>query len=532
MRAKVEKIFLSYNNIIGQCCEDFLKGKFESHLNSQHGHREFQYDENELNNCVNQTIQKWQYLPIEDMDGITPAQFFQELGDVDTLMEVFKVGSILCDDTLPPLFVDKLRDYGQAAIDRLIELAVDESLISDREENYAISLMAIKVLGNWKEEKAVPELIALLMEINEDNELFMEAIKESLVSIGNKACVPLLSWINNADNIESKQEYLLMALSEVGKNNRSDVLFVENLSMKYPGKRLFENVSFNLNKSERAFILGPNGCGKSTLLKLIIGDLSPVSGAVEYGHNVKPGYFDQELTGLDENNTVIEEAWSSNDNLSEVQVRNTLASFLFKGEDVFKKISVLSGGEKSRVALVKLLLSGNNFLILDEPTNHLDINSREVLEKALLDFDGTILAVSHDRYFINKLSTRILNFDWDTLEDFPGSYSQYLEWKNKFKSKQDISDEKSTPSASKLEYLEIKEQRARCRWLEKQLQETETGIKDIENSIEKINCEMNRAATDHIRLAQLHEEITQLESDLENLYILWESLINEKEEFS
>lgn len=253
MSKKVETVFLNYNNVIGQCCEDFLKSKFKNHLNSQHGYKEFQYDENELNIYVNQTIQKWQYLPINDMDGITPARFFQELGDVDTLMEVFKVGSILCDDTLPPLFVDILRDYGQTVVDRLIELAVDKSLISDMEENYAISLMAIKVLGEWKEEKAVPEFISLLMEINEGRELFMEAIKESLVNIGSKSCMPLLSWINNADKIENKQEYLLMALSEVGKNNRSDVIY-----------RCLKNSFLRMqNKVIGALCLGEYGDGRA-----------------------------------------------------------------------------------------------------------------------------------------------------------------------------------------------------------------------------------------------------------------------------
>lgn len=314
-----------------------------------------------------------------------------------------------------------------------------------------------------------------------------------------------------------------------GITSGNDVLFVENLAMGFPGKQLFENVNFKIYKSERAFILGPNGCGKSTLLKLITGELEPVSGTVEYGHNVRPGYYDQELSSLDGDSTVIEEAWSGNEKLSEVQVRNTLASFLFKGEDVFKKISCLSGGEKSRVTLVKLILSGSNFLILDEPTNHLDINSREVLEKALIDFDGTILAISHDRYFINKLSTRILEIENRSIVDFTGNYYQYLEWKNKFITKQDNTDNGKALSQSKIEYLESKEQKARYRWLEKKLQDTEMKINHTEDSIDNISAEMNRAATDHVRLAQLHEEKIRLESELENLYSLWESLMNEKE---
>jgi ABC-type multidrug transport system ATPase subunit len=309
----------------------------------------------------------------------------------------------------------------------------------------------------------------------------------------------------------------------------NDVLFVEDLSMGFSDKQLFKNVDFKLNKHEKVFILGPNGCGKSTLLKLIIGELEPLSGTIEYGHNVRPGYYDQELSYLDDNSTVIEETWSGNEKLSEVQVRNTLASFLFKGEDVFKKVSYLSGGEKSRVALVKLILSEANFLILDEPTNHLDINSIEVLEKALMEFDGTILAISHDRYFINKLSTRILEIENKSVVDFTGDYRQYLDWKNKRSNKQDKTDSRKIPSDSKMEYLESKEQKARYRWLEKNLQDTELRINQIENSIDKIDIEMSRAATDHIKLAQLHEEKTKLESELEESYALWESLANEKE---
>lgn len=318
-----------------------------------------------------------------------------------------------------------------------------------------------------------------------------------------------------------------------GAASGNDVLFVQNLCKEYPGKLLFKDISFNLKKNDKAFILGPNGCGKSTMLKIFAGRLEQTSGEYEFGHNVKIGYYDQEQEDLDDSNTILEEVWDDNDRLTNTQVRNTLASFLFTGEDVFKPISVLSGGEKSRVALAKLMLSEANLLILDEPTNHLDINSREVLEEALKNFEGTILAVSHDRYFINKLSTRILEFDGDSLFDYKGSYSSYLEHRNAFRKKlQDSSDVKI--SSSKLEHIAVKEERAKQRKLEKQLVETEKEISKIEERLAKIESEMllDEISCDHVRLEQLYSEQNSLNGRLEQLYEQWEQLSLEKEQIT
>ena len=315
-----------------------------------------------------------------------------------------------------------------------------------------------------------------------------------------------------------------------GVPSSNDVLSVENLTMEYPGNPLFSNISFNLRKNEKAFILGPNGCGKSTLLKLLVGRLNPVSGSIEYGHNIRVAYYDQEFSELDENNTIIEEVWSSNEKLTQTQIRNVLASFLFRGEDVFKRISVLSGGEKSRVSLAKLILSDANFLILDEPTNNLDINSREVLEEALKEFDGTILAVSHDRYFVNKLATRILEFNDSSLVNYAGSYSSYLDYKNKLKKEVVTSDKQKDITVSKLEYMESKEMRSRQRKLQRQLEEAEKKINKIEDRLNQISQEMETASSDHVKLLELHEERTNLEKELDNLYSVWDSLCAEAEE--
>jgi ATP-binding cassette subfamily F protein 3 len=318
--------------------------------------------------------------------------------------------------------------------------------------------------------------------------------------------------------------------SEIISGN--DVLFVEGLSKEYPGKPLFTDVNFNIKKNERVFLLGPNGCGKTTLLKILDGRIEQTSGCVEYGHNIKVGYYDQELKDLDENNIIIDEVWSVNDKLARADVRNALASFLFRGEDVFKRISTLSGGEKSRIALVKLMLSGANFLLLDEPTNHLDVNSRESLEEALLNFDGTILAVSHDRYFISKLGTRILEFNGKSIFDFKADYSHYLEYRNRIKKTLQHEGKLTRKvSASKIEHMESKEEKARKRKLEKRLNETEHEIEEVENRLETISHEMERKdiQSDHIKLLDFHNEYNKLNKRLEELYNIWESLAEEKE---
>lgn len=307
----------------------------------------------------------------------------------------------------------------------------------------------------------------------------------------------------------------------------NDVLFVENLSKEYPGKPLFRSINFKLRKNERVFLLGPNGCGKSTLLKVLCGKLRQTDGIFEYGHKVKVGYYDQEHEELNDNNMVIEEVWSANEKLTQTELRNALASFLFKGEDVFKPVSILSGGEKSRVALLKLMLSGANFLVLDEPTNHLDINSREVLEEALTNFDGTMLVVSHDRYLINKLASRILEIDHHSLIDYSGNYAYYLNYRNKSGKDDTGSEAANSISAAKLEHLTTKEEKARQRKLEKQLAETEDEIGQIEKRLEEINTEMEAAATDHIKLMQLQEEHDSSSRHLETLYELWAKLSEE-----
>lgn len=306
----------------------------------------------------------------------------------------------------------------------------------------------------------------------------------------------------------------------------NDVLSVEGLGKEYPGKPLFKNVSFNIRKNERVFLLGPNGCGKSTLLKILTGRIDNYTGKYEYGYNVNLGYYDQEQEDLAPENTVIDEVWAVNEKLTQTEIRNALAMFLFKGEDVLKTVGNLSGGEKSRISLIKLMLSESNFLLLDEPTNHLDINSREVLESSLSDFDGTLLIVSHDRYFINKLATRIIELKDNSCIDYNGNYDDFLQYKSRIDAASDNGSKNTKVSSGKLEHMATKEEKARKRKLEKQIADTEKEIASIESRLKEIENQMtsDEVASDHVRLMELTDENNKLNERLEELYELWDDL--------
>ncbi|TYQ16648.1 UNVERIFIED_CONTAM: ATP-binding cassette subfamily F protein 3 [Acetivibrio alkalicellulosi] len=311
----------------------------------------------------------------------------------------------------------------------------------------------------------------------------------------------------------------------------NDVLFVEGLSKEYPGKPLFDNLSFNVHKNERVFILGPNGCGKTTLIKILTGNLNETRGSFRFGHNVIMNYYDQEQESLSPDNTLLDEVWNANPKLSETEVRNALAMFLFKGEDVFRPISSLSGGEKSRISLIKIMLSGSNLLILDEPTNHLDINSREILEESLNDFEGTLIVVSHDRYFINKLASRIISLDSNISHmDYVGSYEDFLTYRqNNISTSNDKNTSELKASSAKLEHLANKEEKAKKRRLEKILAQTEIEISEIEKRLDVIEKQMHceEIVSDHVKLIELQEEQEKLNIRLEELYEIWEQAESE-----
>ncbi len=301
-----------------------------------------------------------------------------------------------------------------------------------------------------------------------------------------------------------------------------DVLSVRNISKSYGEKTLFSDVSFEIGYKDRAFLFGENGCGKSTLIKIIAGRLAPDKGVIDCGYNVYMGYYDQENQELDGGNTVMDELWSVNESLAPGEIRSILARFLFRGDDCFKNVSDLSGGERARLTLAKLIMSKNNLLILDEPTNHLDINSREVLEEALESYEGTLIAVSHDRYFISKLSNRILAFGAEEkgkIFDYKGSYDEFLNYRAQYINVKENSSEVKKETEAKSEYLKKKEEASAKRKLEHKIEVSKKEVQRIEKRIEEIDTESaSVAATDHKRLAELYDEKEALEEKLMDLY--------------
>ena len=308
----------------------------------------------------------------------------------------------------------------------------------------------------------------------------------------------------------------------------NDVLTVKGLGMKFGDRGIFTDVSFALKKNDRMMVIGPNGCGKSTLIKLILDKLTPTSGKIEAGYNVKVGYYDQENQNLDPENAVIDELWDAYPQKTETEIRNALAMFRFVGDDVFKPVAVLSGGERARLTLAKLILSEMNLLILDEPTNHLDIDSREALENALHGFDGTILVVSHDRYLVEKLATRVLcmrpgaPFSGDVLDfhvDHPGEgYTEYERYVQARRAEMVTGEEvrvKAETSDAKQQYLKNKQdvaaERKRLRRIEKlhaECEALETELASIEKAL------WGEAATDYEKVAELDARKTEIEEQL------------------
>ncbi len=318
---------------------------------------------------------------------------------------------------------------------------------------------------------------------------------------------------------ERETKFRFKALSGGG----NDVLKGTDLSMSFPQKSLFSNVDFHITKGEKIFILGPNGCGKSTLLKIIMGNIKPSGGSVKIGENILFGYYDQLQEGLNMDKTILDEVWDEYPKLTQTQVRNAIATFLFTGEDVFKVIKTLSGGERARVELVKLILKSVNLLIMDEPTNHLDIKSREALERALSEYDGTIIMVSHDRYFINSLATRILYLNESGITSFNGNYEEYIEKRNVI-----IKDSKTqkAPTESKLSYEETKKLESEKRKLQTKFKKIENEIFSIEAEIDKLNAELNepQIATDFEKASEITRILANKTNRLDNLYKEWEEI--------
>ncbi len=312
------------------------------------------------------------------------------------------------------------------------------------------------------------------------------------------------------------------------RTSGNDVMQIEGLSKKFDSHMLFENVSFEIKRGEHVAVIGDNGTGKTTLLKIINELVPPDSGSIRLGANVEIGYYDQEHHVLHMEKTLFEEISDAYPYLTNTEIRNTLAAFLFTGEDVFKKISALSGGERGRVSLAKLMLSEANFLILDEPTNHLDITSKEILETALNAYEGTVLYVSHDRYFINKTASRILELTHQEFINYIGNYDYYLEKKEVLAPVLDkaVSVPADEPSAQKLDWKQQKETQAILRKRENDLKKCEERIETLEHRNAALDEEMAKPeiATNSVRLQEIASEKERIETELEELYTKWETL--------
>ena len=345
--------------------------------------------------------------------------------------------------------------------------------------------------------------------------------------------------LEKIDRVEAPVTHIEnMKLSlDISKESGKDVLTVHDLSKSFDEKHLFSNINFEIKRGERVAIIGDNGTGKTTLLKIINGLLSPDTGEVIYGSNVSIAYYDQEHQVLHMDKTLFDEISDTYPEMNNTQIRNILAAFLFTGEDVFKKIGDLSGGERGRVSLVKLMLSKANFLLLDEPTNHLDILSKDVLESVLNSFPGTICYVSHDRYFINKTATRIIDLTGNRLLNYIGNYDYYIEKREAVEgaanlSVNNIEEKPAEVSDSKQEWIENKNAQAQKKKITNALNKCEKEIEKIEEKLGLIDEEFaNPEISSNVgKLMELQKEKTALEEKLEKLMNEWEELTLSLEE--
>ncbi|WP_310652231.1 ABC-F family ATP-binding cassette domain-containing protein [Lactobacillus jensenii] len=314
-----------------------------------------------------------------------------------------------------------------------------------------------------------------------------------------------------------------------------EVLIAQDLTIGYPDKTMVNNISFQVNKGDRIAIIGPNGIGKSTLLKTIMKKLAIKSGSIKYGASLDIGYYDQELQGLDYKKTVIDTIWDRHKSMPEKDVRSILASFLFTAKDIDKVVGQLSGGQRARLTLTVLALEHDNFLIMDEPTNHLDIEAKEVLEQALSKFDGTLLFVSHDRYFINQLANKIISVRAGHAKLYEGNYEYYLEEKNKPVNQipEQAAKTETKVSENKLSYQEQKKLDSQKRKLQRKVDDLEAKIDELEQKEADIQNEMANPeiASNFDKLGPLQEDLSKIQAELDQATNDWEQAVNDLDNF-
>lgn len=394
------------------------------------------------------------------------------------------------------------------------------SVFSGNYSDYAAKkrqLMDAKLKEYYNQQRDIKhqeEVIAKLKSFNREKSIKRAESREKL-----------LDKIEVIDKPITEQETMHFKL-EPAKESGNDVLSVEGLSKAFGGNRLFDNVSFEIKKGEKVALIGNNGTGKTTILKIINHIIDADAGKVKLGANVEIGYYDQEHNVLHMDKTAFDEIGDAYPDMTNTQIRNMLACFLFTGDDVFKKISDLSGGERGRVSLAKLMLSNANFLILDEPTNHLDIMSKEILESALNRYTGTVLYVSHDRYFINKTAGRIIELSANTVTNYIGNYDYYLEKRDILAPKEvkQVSSEKNT--AVKDDWKAQKEEQAKLRKKQNDIAKIEKSIEQLEKDNSELDEQLAlpEVYSDVKQLMKLNEKKQEIEKKLEKLYEDWETL--------
>lgn len=382
-----------------------------------------------------------------------------------------------------------------------------EQYIKQRKINEAIQEKAY--INQQKEIERQKEIIRRFRSYATEKSIIKAKSREKML-----AKIELLSEVNDDSEINFKFRMKV--------ESGNDVLAVENINKRFGDFKLLNDINFNIYKREHVGIIGANGIGKSTLFKIILGEESHDSGEIRFGTNVNVGYFDQELEKLDVNKSIAEEIWDSFPRLTYFELRKALAKFLFIDDDIYKMIDELSGGEKARVSLCKIMLSDVNFLVLDEPTNHLDIESKEVLEEALNSYEGTLLVISHDRYFLNKVVNKILELKADGIHEFLGNYDYYLDKKKRMREEEAFLEEPEeiTKTQAKLNKKREREEKERLK-KEKQAKDAlEKEISELEKHKDKIHNELaNPDIYDDIdRVNDLNFKLTEIDEKLDALY--------------
>jgi len=426
------------------------------------------------------------------------------------------------------LIISHDRYFLDRIITKVIEIENKKSYVYEgnytfysRQKDINRQLQQKTYVQQQREIKNQEDVIRTLRSFNREKSIKRAESREKLLD--------KMEVLDKPENLPDKMRLILTPKITTGM----DVLYAEGLAKAYGETRLFEGVDIDIKRGEKVAIIGPNGVGKSTLFKILLQEVEQDKGIVRLGANVNIGYYDQEQQVLDESKTIFQEISDTYPTLSNGQIRNVLAAFVFKGDDIFKTISALSGGEKGRVSLAKIMLSEANLLLLDEPTNHLDMYSKEILEDALNSYEGTVIYISHDRYFIDRTAEKVLELTNSGIEIFLGNYSYYLEKKAE-QAREAAERAKLLPETTeqviltdtKADWLKQKEQQAQERKVASKITKIEKGIEETEEKIQKMEELLFRdeISSDAQKAADIFKDKTKLEHALEKLYEEWGEL--------